>query len=160
MPDVADVIGASPVRQLFARSRADVVVLERIARGGGETRWYLLQSDSQLDTLVRLLTPGSVVSFYFDGRIERVRYGPDVLKRILTIINMTGDAVVGLLGADGMTLEIESIAGPTDLAEFTATLGLDSTVFVGAFPARDNDGSAAVTVVLPDADGVVRAHPH
>jgi len=160
MPDAIGVIGATAVRELVSRSRTGVIVLERIARGGGETRWYLVHSTSQLDVLIPLLSPGSVVSFYFDGRVGPIRYGPDLHNTIMTIIEETGDGVVGLLGSDSMTLEMESIAGPTDLAEFTATLGADSTVFVGAFPARDNDGSRAVTVILPDADGVIREHPH
>jgi hypothetical protein len=30
----------------------------------------------------------------------------------------------------------------------------------GAFPGRDDDGERALTLPLPDADGVVRPHPH
>jgi hypothetical protein len=33
-------------------------------------------------------------------------------------------------------------------------------VFYGATPDRENDGTHAVTVTLPDADGIVRPHPH
>jgi hypothetical protein len=29
-----------------------------------------------------------------------------------------------------------------------------------AYPGRDNDGESAITLDLPDADGVVRRHPH
>jgi hypothetical protein len=36
----------------------------------------------------------------------------------------------------------------------------DATIIVGAFPAAENDGLDAVTIDLPDADGVVRPHPH
>jgi hypothetical protein len=33
-------------------------------------------------------------------------------------------------------------------------------VFYGVFPPMDNDGKDAVTVTLPDLDGVVRDHPY
>jgi hypothetical protein len=160
MSDAGSTIGATPVRELLRRSRAGVVVLERIARGAGETRWYFVQSEPQLEALVPLLAPGSVVSFYFDGRVRRERFSPALESMIMGIVEETGDAAVGLLASDEMTLEMESIAGPNDLAEFTSMLGPDSTVFVGAFPAPESDGANAVTVVLPDVDGAIRDHPH
>ena len=48
----------------------------------------------------------------------------------------------------------------TDLAEFMSTVAPTSQVLFGAFPNRDNDGTRALTVTLPDLDGVVRSHPH
>jgi hypothetical protein len=33
-------------------------------------------------------------------------------------------------------------------------------VLLGAYPSADDDGTDAVTLVVPDADGQVRAHPH
>jgi hypothetical protein len=52
------------------------------------------------------------------------------------------------------------VTGCNDLDDFVSTLTAVSLVFFGPFPASDNDGIRAVTVALPDADGVVRSHPH
>lgn len=63
---ITDVIDRSAVIPLLERSRHGAVVLERIVRGGGATRWCFLRQLEQLKTLQDLLQPGSVVSFYFD----------------------------------------------------------------------------------------------
>ncbi len=152
-------IEGSVVPDLLER-HAGAVVLERMARGGGATRWFYVQSVRDLQDVARRLSPGSVVSFFFDGRLGPQVASPDLHQRLLRIIERTGDVVVGLLDVDGVSINVEFAAGPTDLAEWTDTLGFGSTVFVGAFPARDDDGGRAVTLTLPDADGVVRAHPH
>jgi hypothetical protein len=68
--------------------------------------------------------------------------------------------VVGQVGIDGVELEVDFVGGPDELVEYAATLGSASRVYVGPFPGRDNDGRHAITVVLPDADGVTRAHPY
>jgi hypothetical protein len=45
---------------------------------------------------------------------------------------------------------------------FCAPQGIkqNEQLYFGPFPARDNDGQSAITLVLPDKDGVVRQHPH
>ncbi len=160
MVDVRTVIDETPVRSLIDTATDGVVVLERIARGGGETRWFFIESTPELDVLIERLAPGSVVTFYFDGRIARIHADARLTEELLSTIEDTGDVMVGLLGPDSCTIEMESIGGPLGLAEFMETLGTASTIFAGPFPARDNDGENAVTVAVPDADGVIRDHPH
>ena len=144
--------------QLLASGPA--TVFERIARGGGATRWYWLRTADDLGRLYDVLSPGSVVSFYFDDRIEGAPFSEEIGERILATAESDGDAVVGRLAPDGLTLDVDYVGGPIALAELVDDLPADETVFFGPVPGRDNDGVHAVTVTLPDADGVVRAHPH
>jgi len=136
------------------------VVLERIARGGGATRWYHCPGAAALGAIEEKLSPGSVTSFYFDGRIRRARPSPAVVADIEKIIAEAGDAVLGTLREDGIGIAGETIVSSGDLRETLSTIDPSTEVFYGAFPGRDDDGVAAVTVTLPDRDGVVRAHPH
>jgi len=136
------------------------VVLERIARGGGATNWYWVQSIDALDLLYGRLHPGSVVSFYFDDRIQHKIFDDGVVGAVLDLVVQHGDAVVGRPSDDGLGIAVDFVAGPTELSEFSATVPAGEQVFFGAFPGRDNDGVDAFTVTLPDADGVVREQPH
>ena len=151
-------IDRTAVRDLLARHGA--IVLERLARGGGATRWYLIQYVEQLDLLAKELAPGSSVSFYFDGRIEAGPIDDSVVERILQIAAVDGEAVVGRLLPDGVEIAVEFVAGRRDLDEFVQSSAPGETLYFGAFPARDNDSVNAVTLDLPDRDGVVPAHPH
>jgi hypothetical protein len=68
--------------------------------------------------------------------------------------------MVGTLGEDGLRVDAEIISGRNELAEFLAANKSGSRISYGAFPARENEASRSVTLVLPDADGMVRPHPH
>lgn len=61
--------------------------------------------------------------------------------------------------ADGLEIAVEIVAGPNELSEVSSGFAGEQ-VFFGAFPRRDNDGHRALTLTLPDADGLVREHPH
>ena len=122
--------------------------------------WYHCCGKQQLETVEALLSPGSVVSFYFDDRIHKASYTPELRSIIEKIITETGDAVLGLLNKDGLHIDEEIVAGSNGITEFAAALDSETHIFYGAFPARDNDGIKAVTLTLPDLDGIVRPHPH
>lgn len=136
------------------------VVLERIARGGGATEWYYCRGTAELGAVEGKLSPGSVVSFYFDERIRSASYSPQLGTDIAKVIDDTGDAVVGVLGEDGIEIHVDIVVSGDDLAEVMAATSPASRVFYGSFPSRDDDGMRAVTVTLPDRDGIVRGHPH
>jgi hypothetical protein len=68
----------------------------------------------------------------------------------------TGEIVVGRLAADGLHIEVDYPSGPGSLEEITRTLGTGCPIYVG----RDDDGVNAVTLTLPDRDGITRAHPY
>jgi hypothetical protein len=151
-------ITATDVPPLLASQGA--VVLERIARGGGATRWYFIQHTEQLTALAKRLSPGSSVSFYFDDRISAKPFDHTVAEEILAIAAAEGEAVIGRLSADGIEVSVEFVSGPRDLDEATESITPGERVFFGAVPARDNDAVAAVTLDLPDRDGIIRPHPH
>jgi hypothetical protein len=136
------------------------VVLERIARGGGATHWFHARSLQDLEPLSARLSPGSVVSFYFDDRIALRPYDDETIIRILDLAATSGDAVVGRKYADDLEIFVEFVAGANELGDFADGLTPGSQVFVGAFPAADSDDQDAVTFTLPDRDGEIRRHPH
>jgi hypothetical protein len=143
------------------------VVLERIARGAGATNWYHCPDHGHLAALTAELRPGSVVTFYFDDRIINCRYTPEVREQMLQLMRSlrdvpgeSGEIVVGHLAADELHITADYPSGPEDLDEFTQTLGTDLRIYFGRYPGRDNDGTNAVTLTLPDLDGITRAHPH
>jgi hypothetical protein len=71
-----------------------------------------------------------------------------------------GDAVLGVVAPDSLELEFAYLASAQQINEFIADRSPVSTVYFGAFPSADNDGADAVTLVLPDSDGIVRNHPY
>jgi hypothetical protein len=146
--------------RLLAEKAGGAVVLERIARGAGATRWYLLRDADDVPALAESLSPGSRVSFYLDARLALRPYDDTVASEILAIAQADRDSVVATPRSEGLEMDVEFIAGEDELQEFTARLPSGASVVYGRFPAADDDGVSAVTVDLPDRDGVVRPHPH
>jgi hypothetical protein len=156
---VREAIGATAVPQLIAGGSRPAVVLERIARGAGATRWFLVRDVEDLAAVEQRLSPGSRVSFYFDGRLARDVYGPAIAEAVLDIASTDGDAVIARVQDVDVELDVEFIAGRVELEEYAAVLGQAEVVY-GHFPAADNDGEQAVTITIPDRDGVIRPHPY
>jgi hypothetical protein len=146
----------TPIPLLLARATA--VVLERVARGAGETRWYIAEHESDLAAIALQLSPGSRVSFYFDDRFRFHPWGPHFVDEFLRVAEP--EAVVGLRTGDPVRLDVDFPAGLSELTDFVGATAYGDPLLLGAFPAADNDGESAVTVTLPDRDGVVRQHPH
>lgn len=155
---VRTAVFATPVPGLLADHPA--VVLERTSPGAGATRWYYAVTRGDLEQVCEQLFPGSAVSFYFDGRIELRPWDDETEILVLDLITATGDAVVGRRDPDGIEIAVDCVAGANELDDFADRLVPPTAIFVGAFPARDNDGADAVTIMLPDRDGVTRPHPH
>jgi hypothetical protein len=155
----AATFNATPARRLLAQTR-HAVVLERIARGAGATRWYFLRSAADLDALALRVRPGSRVSLYFDSPFLIGEFDDQARQSVVEIIEREGEAVMMAAGpADEIEAEVEFPSSGAEAEEF-ARVHLQATFVVGAFPAADDDRANAVTVALPDADGVVRPHPH
>jgi hypothetical protein len=157
---VLSAIQSRVVPRLGVENMGGAVVLERIARGAGGTRWYLLRDPGDVAALVDKLSPGSSVSFYFDGRLALRAYDNTVASEILEIAQADGEAVVARPRTDHVEMEVEFVAGEEELREFVAGLPPGANVVYGRFPAVDDDGVRAVTVDLPDRDGIVRQHPY
>ena len=152
------VLDGTTARQRLAETQ-EAVVVERIARGAGATSWYLLRCSDDLDALAARIRPGSRVSLYFDNRFMIGDFGDDARKAAVGIIERDGEAVLGALRPSGIEADTD-FPSSADEADDFARDHPNSTIIVGAFPAPDDDGVNAVTVDLPDADGVVRPHPH
>ena len=154
----AAALDATPARRRVEEAE-QAIVLERLARGGGATRWYVLRNAGDLDALALKVSPGSRVSLYFDGRFLVGGFGDDERRAVTEIIDRDGEAVLGAVGASNIEAEVEFPSSVSEAEEF-AQAHAQETLVVGAFPAAEDDGIAAVTVDLPDADGVVRSQPH
>lgn len=136
------------------------VVLERLARAAGSTRWYVLERPDQLPLLVESLRPGSCVSFYFDGRLRVSTYDDTISAPLRDILDRDPDAVFGRLREGSIEAEVDFVADERELEEYARQLDDGAVVLFGRFPGRDDDGTNAITLDLPDRDGVVRGHPH
>jgi hypothetical protein len=155
---VHSALSATHVRALLETNGA--VILERIARGGGATKWYYCSDQKCLEDLELSLAPGSVVSFYFDERICHTEYSKEMDSILDNMVRTAGELLIGVPISSSRSIDVEIISGPHELAEFLSTISLGTLIFYGIFPMHDNDGTNAVTVTLPDIDGVVRPHPH
>ena len=144
---------------LLERSSCGVVVFERLPRAAGQTRWFFCDSPGALSQVIGLLSPASRVSFYFDGRISEQPVN-HAASRIARIFATHGEVVVARLLDDGPELDVELISSADEVEDLLSISGDASRAFVGSFPAPDDDGVDAVTVIVPDADGTVRREPH
>jgi hypothetical protein len=153
-------VADSGAYELVTRAAHPVVILERIARGGGQTRWYVVHDATELSDVVEQLRPGSRVSFYADGRVKHGPFTDEVEVELSDIIVREHGAILGwqLPGTTELTMEFPG--HPAEVSELVVDALAQSEVFYGAFPAPDNDGVNAITVDLPDHDGIVRRHPH
>jgi hypothetical protein len=148
--------GASSLLQRGQRA----FVLERIARAAGATRWYVLRDPVYLAAMTARVSPGSSLSFYFDDRITARHFDPRLIDEALAIIPADGDVFYGRHNPRDIEVRPFFVAGSDELFEFEQSLQDGEEVYFGRFPAPDNDGRNAITVTLPDVDGVVRSHPH
>jgi hypothetical protein len=78
---------------------------------------------------------------------------------LLRIAREDGDAVVGVHVPDALELNVEFVS-VHEVEQFAEQLTPGTIVVYGRFPAADEDGEHAVTLVLPDRDGVIRPHPY
>lgn len=146
------------VKTLLQRRYA--IVLERIAMSAGATSWFLCDEETALSTINARLKPGSVVSFYFDDRIKICRAKDLPLDEIDSIIERTGECVVGRIADNGIDIEAYGFHLSSEIRMDFDGLHADSRMAYGPFPGRDHTTDSAITFILPDDDGVFRAHPH
>ena len=155
-----DAMEATEVPSRLAARIGETIVLECIARGGGATRWYSVDAAAQLPELARQVRHGSRLSFYFGRQFERRVYATPVLNEILRDAAPQHDVVIATPKVDGLKLDVGLICGEADLDDYPDILRAGATLFFGLGPPRMTDDDTLVTVVLPDRDGVVRAHPY
>jgi hypothetical protein len=76
------------------------------------------------------------------------------------IVSRTGECIVGVLAENGFDIDASVVNAAWELRELLQATPTSARLFFGVFPAHDHDGVNAVTVTLPDSDGIVRGHPH
>ncbi len=93
-----------------------VIILERVARGGGATRWFYCRSMAEVVALLPSFRPGSRVGFYFDDRIRREPFSDEVGEQINAIATATGEVFLGRdrLGEPELEMDVYS---PEELPE-------------------------------------------
>ncbi len=134
----------------------DCTVLERPATAGEALAWFYCRDQSDLNEIANHLRPGSVISFYFDDRIEAL-VDSATTRSIITTTCDEHEITLGALGLDGLRIEMGFASNAEEVALALPPLtDAAQLVFFGEFPGRDNDGTWAITLTLPDQDGVVR----
>ncbi|GAB2651888.1 hypothetical protein [Kribbella swartbergensis] len=139
---------------------ADVVVLERLARGGGGTRWFMVRSAEEVREVYDELRAGSRVSFYFDGGVHISQDDEGTRQQMFDEVTSTGEIILGYPNEADVVLNMDIISGPSELTEHLIHHTGGERIVWGTLPAPLNDGHKAVTVDLVDADGMLRTHPH
>jgi hypothetical protein len=135
------------------------VVLERVARGGGDTRWFYCRTMAEVVEVLPILRPGSRVGFFFDNRIRREPFSEEIRHQMIDIATTTGEVLLGRERPPGPELEMDFL-GPVELPERMANVPVGEVVYFGVFPSTDDDdGVSAVSYIPPDEDGVVRPQP-
>lgn len=146
-------------RRLKAQWR-QIIVLERLARAGGATRWFFVSKRTMLDAVFDRLRGGSCVSFYFSGHLHVEVDNEPARQEMFDEITHSGEIVLGYPTPDNVEIEMEIISGPSELTEYLMLHPEGSRVVWGEWPVKGNDGESVVTVDLVDSDGVLRSHPH
>lgn len=145
------------------RAGQPILLLERWARGAGQRSWYLLGSPADAQSARELVRAGSSLTAYMDPQLPvKGRWSQQLAK--------AAEALVGELRAhEELVALIDRGSRPLLGAEYIANIDelgawgpavAGKSVWIGKYPEWLPDGDDAVTRVVPDADGVVRAHPY
>lgn len=129
------------------------IVVERLAKAAGQTRWHVAEDETELMTMLAEVLPGSSVSLYFDGRLKKSNWSAETSSEVLAVVAEKGECVVAAASMRGHELSPYFISGENDLMEFLGELATGSLVYFGPYPMRDNDGIRAVSFVVPDEQG-------
>jgi hypothetical protein len=86
------------------------VVLERIARGGGATRWYLARTQEDSRRILRLLPSGSRVAFYFGAPLRVGQLSETVIGAMFEAVGEVSELVIGWpVVEEPVRLAVESV---------------------------------------------------
>ena len=137
------------------------LVLEKVARGAGQTSWFLLTHTSHVDKAMAASRGGSALLLYIDPQFAiEGSASPDLLSAVqglLTAIRVPDQALVALAPRpDSPVCEYDFPTSLGDVREwFDDRPG--TRVLLRKYPALDEEDAEAI---VPDADGVARAYPH
>lgn len=148
------------LKQRLAAGWQHIVILERLARGGGATRWFFITSLPALEQAISLFRGGSSVSFYFSTHLHVENDTESSRQEMYDEIVRHGELVLGYPSPVDPEFETTIISGPSELTEFLMLHPAGALTVWGQWPHRENNGTSAITVNLVDADGTLRKHPH
>jgi hypothetical protein len=139
-------------------SAGEVFILEKLASGGGATRWFHCETVLEVRNVMTYLRPGSRVGFFFDDRIRRRVNSPESQQEAVDLAFLNRELFVGQKDSHANELHMY-LAEPTEVYFELAKVPIGQSVFFAAFPAFDDDGLNSFTFTPPDADGVTRPNP-
>jgi hypothetical protein len=139
------------------RSHGEVTLMERLPAGGGAANWFVLRSESQIDELVSLLTPGSRIALLAAPAVSSAKATQETHRHAYQLAAEHDEVVLGVVGP-GVVATVGLLA-PSELDEAFRTIPEGADVLLGVIPGLDGPGFLG-WLLLPDADGVVRPHPH
>ena len=145
------------VEPLLSRARG-AVVLERVARGGGHTRWFFCPTFRDVELTIPRLRAGSRVGFFFDDRIRREPFSDAVENDIWDMLSDKGKVIFGVERPGDTELDIV-VLDRNDFSSHVSVVRPGDIVFFGIFPAIDEDGASAISFTPPDPDGVISPQP-
>jgi hypothetical protein len=132
----------------LVESREDLIVLERVARGGGATRWFFCRSLAEANAVLPDLRPGSRVGFFFDDRIRREPFSDQVESEMFDLTATTGEVLFGRELGEGPELQMDCLAA-SEISEALAAVRSGETVYYGVFPVVEDDGVTCIAFVPP-----------
>ena len=146
--------------QRLSSSWCEIIILERLARGGGATRWFFARSPAELELIFDALRGGSCVSFYFANQLHVETDTEAARQRMFDEITAEKELVLGYPSAGSIEVDMEIISGPGELAELLMHHPEGSLIVWGKWPARSDDGHDGITFNLVRRGGILRTHPH
>ena len=145
------------ISRLLGKS-GHVVILERVARGGGATRWHYCIAIWEVSEVIATMRPGSNVGFFFDDRIRRSLYSDDIGIEILDIATAAGEVWIGRETGPSREFKMD-FGGVEESMSMITKFKTGEAVLYGAFPAFEDDRVNSIVFTPPDPDGVVRPQP-
>jgi hypothetical protein len=143
-----------------ARDGRRVLVLEKIARGAGQTCWFLIRSHKDVEVVAEAVRPGSAVQIYVDPTVALEGYASQEmlpsLEPVVAVVRPTENDLVALAPSDDDPRCEHGFVDPNEIPEWLQECEGRYVVFRYYPQLGEEDAEATV----PDEDGVVRGHPH
>jgi hypothetical protein len=144
--------------QPLIQSCGGALVLERVARGGGATRWFFCPTVAVIDEVVGRLRPGSRVGFFFGAGLRREPFSDEIEAAMWDLVAKTGEVVFGRSQPHDPELEV-CLLDSVYFSEAVSGVPAGEVVFFGVFPVIAHDGVTCVAFTPPEVDGVARPQP-
>jgi hypothetical protein len=135
-----------------------VFIVEKVARGGGNTRWFYCESIREVEDVLRAVRSGSLVGLFFDDRIRRLPKSEEAEIETIDAAIRYGELFLGTKNSTGSELRMY-LADPNEVYAEVSKVASGEMVYFAPIPTFDNDGKASIVFTAPDADGVVRPQP-